>query len=108
MDKTYYVGLDIHKKMITFCMKDESGLLINRGAIKAEQKALAEWVAGLPDNWVAAMEATLFTGWVYDFLLPHARELKVAIPRCSRQSQQLKRKAIKQMPSASRTCFGWA
>jgi transposase len=26
------------------------------------------------------MEATLFTGWIYDFLKPHARELKVAHP----------------------------
>lgn len=25
-------------------------------------------------------EATLFTGWIYDFLRPHARELKVAHP----------------------------
>ena len=26
------------------------------------------------------MEATLFTGWVYDFLKPYAIELKVAHP----------------------------
>lgn len=26
------------------------------------------------------MEATMFTGWIYDFLLPHAAELKVAHP----------------------------
>lgn len=80
MCKTHFIGLDIHKKMITWCMKDNTGLLIKRGEVKAERKALAEWIADLPDNWVAAMEATLFTGWVYDFLLPHARELKVAHP----------------------------
>ena len=93
MDKTYYVGLDIHKKMITWCMKEESGLLVNRGTVKAERKALAEWVAVLPDNWVAAMEATLFTGWVYDFLLPYAREVKVAHPEMLKAITAAKKKS---------------
>ena len=32
------------------------------------------------DWWIAAMEATLFTSWVYEQLRPHAREVKVAHP----------------------------
>jgi transposase len=39
-----------------------------------------KWIESLPKPWVAAMEATLFTGWVYDFLKPHAKELVVAHP----------------------------
>jgi transposase len=34
----------------------------------------------LPQPWTAAMEATVFTGWIYDHLQPHAAELKVAHP----------------------------
>jgi transposase len=34
----------------------------------------------LPQPWSAAMEATMFSGWIYDHLKPHAAELKVAIP----------------------------
>jgi hypothetical protein len=30
--------------------------------------------------WTAAMEATVFTGWIHDHLLPHAAALKVAHP----------------------------
>ena len=26
----------------------------------------------LPEPWTAAMEATIFTGWIYDHLKPHA------------------------------------
>jgi len=26
------------------------------------------------------MEATIFTGWIYDHLLPHAQQVKVAHP----------------------------
>jgi anti-sigma factor RsiW len=28
--------------------------------------------SGPLDEWTAAMEATVFTGWIYDHLLPHA------------------------------------
>ena len=34
----------------------------------------------LPQPWTVAMEATIFTGWVYDHLLPHAAQVKVADP----------------------------
>ncbi len=33
-----------------------------------------------PGPWMGAMEATIFTGWIYDFLKHHAVELKVAHP----------------------------
>jgi len=34
----------------------------------------------LPQPWTVAMEATIFTGWVYDHVLPHATAVKVAHP----------------------------
>jgi transposase len=34
----------------------------------------------LPQPWTAAMEATMFTGRIYDHLEPHAAALKVAHP----------------------------
>ena len=41
---------------------------------------MGEWAVSLEHPWNGAMEATLFTGWIYDFLKPYARELKVAHP----------------------------
>ena len=80
MDRTYYIGLDIHKKVIAYCIKALDGSLIDQGKIGADRLALGVWVKGLPGPWIGAMEATLFTGWVYDFLKPHAVALKVAHP----------------------------
>ena len=34
----------------------------------------------LPQRWTVAMEATMFTGWIYDHLYPHAIQVKVAHP----------------------------
>ena len=76
----YYIGLDIHKKMIAYCIKALDGRLIEQGFIDADRKSLSEWVNNLPGPWIGAMEATIFTGWIYDFLRPFAVDLKAAHP----------------------------
>jgi transposase len=80
MNAIYYIGLDIHKKVIAYCIKRVDGVLVRQGTVSAERNALQQWQSELPGPWYGAMEATLFTGWVYDFLKPHAIELKVAHP----------------------------
>ena len=80
MESIYYIGLDVHKKSIAYCIKGITGQVIRHGGISADRKALRQWLTELPGPWLGAMEATLFTGWIYDFLKPHAVELKVAHP----------------------------
>ncbi len=77
MKEYHYVGLDVHKKIIAYCVKKADGRIVTEGSLPATRTALAAWTSELPQPWLGAMEATLFTGWIYDFLLPHARELKV-------------------------------
>lgn len=77
----HYIGLDIHKKIIAFCIKTANGDLVEHGTIPATRKALGEWVNTLPQPWTVAMEATLFTGWIYDYLIPYAHAIKVAHPQ---------------------------
>jgi len=72
--------LDIHKRIIAYCIKAIDGSLIGQGKIVADRQSLEAWVKDLPGPWIGAMEATMFTGWVYDFLKPHAVTLKVAHP----------------------------
>ena len=50
------------------------------GKIPATRFMLDRWTDTLPQSWTAAMEATMFTGWVYDHLLPRAAAVKVAHP----------------------------
>lgn len=87
-----YIGLDIHKKIIVFCIKTANGNLVGRGSIPATRSALSEWIAGLPQRWIVAMEATLFTGWIYDFLKPHADAVKVAHPEMLKAITAAKKK----------------
>jgi transposase len=50
------------------------------GTVPATRCDLDRWMRTLPQPWTAAMEATVFTGWIYDYLRPHAATLKVAHP----------------------------
>lgn len=80
MSQYHYIGLDIHKKVIAYCVKAIDGQILKAGKIEATRRSLDEWLKSLPGSWVGAMEATIFTGWIYDYLLPYAVELKVAHP----------------------------
>ena len=81
MSDSVYVGLDVHKRIIAFCAKRSDGQVVTKGKIPATRRALAEWAEQLPMPWVGVLEATMFTGWIYDFLCPYAQELKVADPK---------------------------
>lgn len=92
MEELYYIGLDIHKKTISYCIKIQDGTKVRQGVMAAERKALGQWLAEIPGPWKGAMEATMFTGWVYDFLKPHAIELKVAHPEMLKAITSAKKK----------------
>ncbi len=79
-EQLYYVGLDIHKRTISYCLKDPRGEIIGEGRIAANRGALEYWRTLLPAQWVGAMEATLFTGWIYDHLSERGEQVKVADP----------------------------
>jgi transposase len=92
MNGIYYIGLDIHKKTIAYCIKRIDGAIADQGTVAAERRALSKWLADLPGPWYGAMEATIFTGWVHDFLKPHAIELKVAHPEMLKAITAAKKK----------------
>ena len=74
----YYIGLDVHKETISFCVKDAAGHVHREGKIGSTRCELDAWIRTLPQPRMIAMEATIFTGWIYDHLLPHAEKVKVA------------------------------
>src|SRR5260221_10512546 len=92
MQNMYYIGLDVHKRTISYCVKDGSGTIHAEGTIVATRFNLDRWMKTLPQPWTAAMEATVFTSWIYDHLQPHATALKVAHPLMLRAIAAAKKK----------------
>src|SRR5277367_5299570 len=74
------IGLDVHKKTISYCVKDVSGRIQQEGKVASTRRELDGWMKTLPQPWTVAMEAAIFSGWTYDHLLPHAAQIKVAHP----------------------------
>ena len=99
MQTMYYIGLDVHKRTISYCVKDGSGAIHAEGAIPATRFDLDRWMKTLPQPWTAAMEATVFTGWIYDHLQPHAAALKVAHPLMLRAIAAAKKMAPRYSPT---------
>src|ERR1700741_1753222 len=88
----YFIGLDVHKKSISYCVKDAAGRVYQEGKIGSSRRELDVWIRTMPQPRVIAMEATICTGWIYDHLLPHAERVKVAHPLMLRAIAAAKKK----------------
>src|SRR5207249_416870 len=84
----YYIGLDVHKKTISYCVKDASGRVHQEGKLGATRCELDIWMRTLPQPWTVAMEATIFTGWIYDHLHPHATKINAARDRSCQEKER--------------------
>lgn len=80
MNITHYIGFDVHKKTISYCVKTADGQIVEEGKLPALREKLREWAAARPYPWHGAMEATLFSAWIYDTLQPHAEQLLMGHP----------------------------
>lgn len=81
MQESYhYIGLDIHKRTISFCEKRPDGQTVAAGTFGANREGIQQWAAERTTPWMAGMEATLFTGFVYDVLSPYAMDIQVGHP----------------------------
>jgi transposase len=80
MNVTHYIGFDVHKKHINFCSKTGDGEVQSEGRLLSQRAVLRQWAAQQTELWHGAMEATVFSGWIYDTLKPFAARLEMAHP----------------------------
>src|SRR5271168_2039876 len=80
MNAIHYIGFDVHKKTVSFCVKTADGQIVEEGSLQAERTVLRRWAAGRKQTWHGAMEATLFSAWIYDTLKPYAQQLSMGHP----------------------------
>ena len=80
MNELHYIGFDVHKKTISYCAKTAAGEIVEEGTIAAQRTQLRAWAAARTVPWRGALEATLFSGWIFDTLEPHSVQLQMAHP----------------------------
>src|ERR1700692_150185 len=80
MNAIHYIGFDVHKKTISFCVKTAAGQIVEEDTLEAERTVLRRWAAARKRAWHGAMEATIFSAWIYDTLKPYAQQLSMGHP----------------------------
>jgi transposase len=76
----HYIGFDVHKKSISYCVKTADGTIVEEGKLRATREVLRAWAAKRKEPWHGAMEATIFSGWIYDVWKPFAARLDMGHP----------------------------
>ena len=66
----YYIGLDVHKKVIVYYCQDADGRYVDQGRLSATRSEIQRWVASVPRPVHCGMEATQFSAWIHDTLYP--------------------------------------
>jgi transposase len=93
MNSHQYIGLDVHKKSIWYCAKNEEGQIVKEGRFEATRQGIAEWCRTRPCPWTGLMEATLFSHWIYDEMDPYAAELRMGHPAVMKKVLAAKHKS---------------
>jgi transposase len=93
MNVHHYIGFDVHKKSISYCVKAPDGTILEEGKLPAKRATLREWASQRSLPWQGAMEATLFSGWIYDTLKPFAAELQMGHPAMMKAIAASKKKS---------------
>jgi len=93
MNALHYIGLDVHKKTISYCIKTADGQIIEEDRLPARREVLRQWAQTQQTPWHGAMEATIFSAWIYDTLKPFAAQLQMAHPARMKAISAAKKKS---------------
>ena len=52
----YFIGLDVHKKTISYCVKDAAGRVYQEGKVGSSRRELDVWIRTMPQPRMIAME----------------------------------------------------
>src|ERR1700747_2441466 len=73
-----YLGLDVHEKTISYCLRQADGTIVREEMIEATREALSALVESMPPSWSAGLEATMFSAWIHDHIRAQGGTVKVA------------------------------
>lgn len=92
MNSPHYIGLDVHKKTIWYCTKNAEGEIVREGRFAATIEGIEEWCRSQKTEWVALMEATMFSHWIFDTMKPYAVEVRIGHPAAMKEALRVKHK----------------
>src|SRR5437868_14480412 len=65
----YYIGLDVHKKTISYCVKDASGQVHQEGQIEVTRRKLDGGMRTIRQPCTEAIKEKIYSAWIYHHLI---------------------------------------
>jgi transposase len=81
MDRTKYIGLDVHKETISIAVLNLSGKLVMESILETKASTVLEFIRGLRGSLHVTFEEGTWAAWLYDLLKPHVTKVVVCNPR---------------------------
>src|SRR5215469_13906755 len=80
MTATHYIGFDVHKKSVSYCVKDAAGTIAEDGKLRATREVCGSGLESAPNRGTGRWKPLCSAGWIYDTLKPFAAELQMGHP----------------------------
>jgi transposase len=81
MDRTKYIGMDVHQEAITIAVMNSSGKLVMESIVETKAATIVQFLQGLQGDLQVTLEEGTWAAWLYDLLRPHVSQLIVCDPR---------------------------
>ena len=81
MDRTKYIGMDVHQASISIAVRDAGGKLVMESLIETKAATILEFFQGLKGTLCVTFEEGTSAAWLYDLLKPHVVKVIVCDPR---------------------------
>ena len=87
-----YVGLDVHKKFIFGCVKDEKGNILHEKKFRNEEHSMDAFLMNVPKDSKIALESSSCWQYVFDYLVDQEYEVFLSNPIKTRLIGESKKK----------------
>ena len=81
MDRTKYVGMDVHKDTVTIAVMNSAGRVVMESILETKAATLLQFIQGLRGNLLVTFEEGTWAAWLYDLLKPYVTQVTVCNPR---------------------------
>jgi transposase len=81
MTSIKYIGMDVHKEMVSIAVMNAAGKFAMECVIETKASTILQFIHGLRGDLRVTFEEGTWAAWLYDLLKPHVTEVVVCNPR---------------------------
>ncbi|PYU29228.1 MAG: hypothetical protein DMG32_00600 [Acidobacteria bacterium] len=81
MNRTKYIGMDVHTATISVAVLDAAGKLIMESVIETKASTILQFIQGLRGDVYVTFEEGTWAAWLYDLIKPRVTKVVVCNPR---------------------------